>query len=65
MTAFPPQKPAGMLGHKSTRRRWGQAVLKSGDSWEDLENCDFGASDSKKPSVGIFKEKRRKDSPFR
>ncbi|XP_011371537.1 serine/threonine-protein kinase MAK isoform X1 [Pteropus vampyrus] len=60
-----PTKPNGMLGHKSGRRRWGQTVFKSGDSWEEIEDCDFGASHSKKPSVGVFKEKRRKDSPFR
>lgn len=60
-----PTKPNGMLGHKGARRRWGQTVFKSGDNWEAFEDCDFGASDSKKPSMGIFKEKRRKDSPFR
>ncbi|KAF6345021.1 male germ cell associated kinase [Rhinolophus ferrumequinum] len=59
-----PTKPNGMLGHKGARRRWGQTVFKSGDHWEEFEDCDFGASDSKKPSMGIFKEKRR-DSPFR
>nr|KAF6506392.1 male germ cell associated kinase [Rousettus aegyptiacus] len=60
-----PTKPNGMLGHKSGRRRWGQTVFRSGDSWEEFEDCDFGASHSKKPSVGVLKEKRRKDSPFR
>ncbi|KAM5266172.1 serine/threonine-protein kinase MAK isoform 1-T2 [Hipposideros larvatus] len=60
-----PTKPHGMLGHKSARRRWGQTVFKAGDSWEEFEDCDFGASDSKKPSMRIFKEKTRKDSPFR
>ncbi|XP_074191335.1 serine/threonine-protein kinase MAK isoform X4 [Rhinolophus sinicus] len=60
-----PTNPNGMLGHKGARRRWGQTVFKSGDNWEEFEDCDFGASDSKKPSMGIFKEKRRKDSPFR
>ncbi|KAM4835413.1 serine/threonine-protein kinase MAK isoform 2-T4 [Thomomys bottae] len=58
-------KPAGTLGHKNGRRRWGQTVLKSGDSWEDLEDWDYGASHSKKPSMAVLKEKRRKDSPFR
>ncbi|XP_007949906.1 serine/threonine-protein kinase MAK [Orycteropus afer afer] len=60
-----PTKPNGTLGHKSTRRRWGQTIFKSGDSWEDFEDCDFGVSHSKKPSMGAFKEKRKKDSPFR
>ncbi|XP_069880674.1 serine/threonine-protein kinase MAK isoform X3 [Dipodomys merriami] len=58
-------KPAGTLGHKNGRRRWGQTVLKSCDSWEDLEDWDYGASHSKKPSMTVLKEKRRKDSPFR
>uniref|UniRef100_A0A2K6LAL5 non-specific serine/threonine protein kinase n=1 Tax=Rhinopithecus bieti TaxID=61621 RepID=A0A2K6LAL5_RHIBE len=60
-----PTKPNGTLSHKSGRRRWGQTVFKSGDSWEELEDYDFGASHSKKPSMGVFKEKRKKDSPFR
>ncbi|XP_045154183.1 serine/threonine-protein kinase MAK isoform X1 [Echinops telfairi] len=60
-----PAKPSGTLGHKSTRRRWGQAVFKSGDSWEESEEYNFGASHSKKPSMGVFKEKRKKDYPFR
>ncbi|XP_032318377.1 serine/threonine-protein kinase MAK isoform X2 [Camelus ferus] len=59
-----PTKPNGSLAHKSARRRWGQTVFKSGDSWEEFEDCDFGASHSKKPSMGIVKEKR-KNSPFR
>nr|XP_045722336.1 serine/threonine-protein kinase MAK isoform X2 [Mirounga angustirostris] len=60
-----PTKPSGTLGHKSSRRRWGQTVFKSGDSWEEFEDCDLGASHSKKPSMSVFKEKRKKDSPFR
>ncbi|XP_039318539.2 serine/threonine-protein kinase MAK isoform X2 [Saimiri boliviensis] len=60
-----PTKPNGTLNHKSGRRRWGQTIFKSGDSWEELEDYDFGASHSKKPSMGVFKEKRKKDSPFR
>ncbi|XP_037593766.1 serine/threonine-protein kinase MAK isoform X6 [Cebus imitator] len=59
------QKPNGTLNHKSGRRRWGQTIFKSGESWEELEDYDFGASHSKKPSMGVFKEKRKKDSPFR
>ncbi|MBZ3886297.1 Serine/threonine-protein kinase MAK [Sciurus carolinensis] len=60
-----PAKPNGTLAHKSARRRWGQTILKAGDSWEEFEDCDFGASHSKKPSMGAFKEKRKKDSPLR
>nr|XP_027804000.1 serine/threonine-protein kinase MAK isoform X6 [Marmota flaviventris] len=60
-----PTKPNGPLAHKSARRRWGQTILKAGDCWEEFEECDFGASHSKKPSMGVFKEKRKKDSPLR
>ncbi|XP_027630663.1 serine/threonine-protein kinase MAK [Tupaia chinensis] len=60
-----PAKPAGTLGHKSGRRRWGQTIFKTGDSWEEFEDGDFGASHSKKPSMDVLKEKRKKDSPFR
>nr|XP_020746740.1 serine/threonine-protein kinase MAK isoform X4 [Odocoileus virginianus texanus] len=60
-----PTKPCGALGHKGARRRWGQAVFKAGDGWADLEDGDFGASHSKKPSMGLSKEARRKESPFR
>ncbi|XP_040839929.1 serine/threonine-protein kinase MAK isoform X2 [Ochotona curzoniae] len=60
-----PPKPNGALGHKSARRRWGQTVLKSGDSWGELQDHDLGASHSKKPSMGVVKEKQKKDSPIR
>ncbi|KAM9740235.1 serine/threonine-protein kinase MAK isoform 4-T4 [Dama dama] len=60
-----PTKPCGALGHKGARRRWGQAVFKAGDGWADLEDGDLGASHSKKPSMGLSKEARRKESPFR
>ncbi|XP_061254863.1 serine/threonine-protein kinase MAK isoform X3 [Bos javanicus] len=60
-----PTKPGGALGHKGARRRWGQAVCKAGDGWADLEDSDFGASHSKKPSMGSSKETRSKESPFR
>ncbi|XP_003788349.1 serine/threonine-protein kinase MAK isoform X1 [Otolemur garnettii] len=59
-----PTKTNGTVGHKNARRRWGQAVFKSGDSWEEFEDYDFGASHSKKPSMGVFNEKRKKDTPF-
>ncbi|XP_051050344.1 serine/threonine-protein kinase MAK isoform X3 [Phodopus roborovskii] len=60
-----PTKPVSTLGHKGARRRWGQTVFKSGDSCDNSEDCDFGASHSKKPSMGAFKEKKKKESPFR
>ncbi|XP_004628423.1 serine/threonine-protein kinase MAK isoform X1 [Octodon degus] len=60
-----PAKPVGAVGHKTGRRRWGQTVFKSGDGWEEFEDGDFGASHSKKPSIGVFKEKRKKEPPFR
>ncbi|XP_012609101.2 serine/threonine-protein kinase MAK isoform X2 [Microcebus murinus] len=59
-----PCKPNGTLGHKNARRRWGQATFKSRDNWEEFEDGDFGASHSKKPSMGVFKEKKKKDIPF-
>ncbi|KAL6070775.1 hypothetical protein STEG23_029321 [Scotinomys teguina] len=60
-----PTKTVNTLGHKGARRRWGQTVFKSGDSCDDFEDCDFGASHSKKPSMGAFKEIKKKGSPFR
>ncbi|KAJ8790567.1 hypothetical protein J1605_004540 [Eschrichtius robustus] len=60
-----PTKPSGTLGHKGARRRWGQAVFKAEDGWEEFEDCDVGVSHSKKPSMSVFKETRKKDSPFR
>lgn len=62
-TGFPPQKPNGTLGHKGARRRWGQPVFKVEDGWEEFEECDFGVSQSKKPSMRVFKETRKTDSP--
>ncbi|XP_029098441.1 serine/threonine-protein kinase MAK [Monodon monoceros] len=58
-----PTKPNGTLGHKGARRRWGQAVFKAEDGWEEFEECDFGVSHSKKPSMRVFKETRKTDSP--
>ncbi|XP_027691294.1 serine/threonine-protein kinase MAK isoform X2 [Vombatus ursinus] len=52
------------VGHKNGRRRWGQTVLKTGDSWEDIDNFDFGVSHSKKPSISVPKEKKKKDLAF-
>ncbi|XP_028618934.1 serine/threonine-protein kinase MAK [Grammomys surdaster] len=58
------QNPVSTLGHKGARRRWGQTVFKSGDSCDDTED-DLGASHSKKASMDAFKEKKKKESPFR
>ncbi|XP_030737295.1 serine/threonine-protein kinase MAK isoform X1 [Globicephala melas] len=58
-----PTKPNGTLGHKGARRRWGQPVFKVEDGWEEFEECDFGVSHSKKPSMRVFKETRKTDSP--
>ncbi|XP_031214097.1 serine/threonine-protein kinase MAK isoform X5 [Mastomys coucha] len=59
-----PVNPVSTLGHKGARRRWGQTVFKSGDSCDNMED-DLGASHSKKPSMDAFKEKKKKESPFR
>ncbi|XP_075825953.1 serine/threonine-protein kinase MAK isoform X2 [Microtus pennsylvanicus] len=55
-------KSVSTLGHKGARRRWGQTVFKSGDSCDDFEDCDFGASHSRKPSMSTFKEKKKETS---
>ncbi|KAG8507713.1 Serine/threonine-protein kinase MAK [Galemys pyrenaicus] len=60
-----PTKPVGALGRKGARRRWGQAPLRSGDSWEGPEDGDFGASRWRCSGMAASKENRRKDSPFR
>ncbi|XP_041488798.1 serine/threonine-protein kinase MAK isoform X3 [Microtus oregoni] len=57
-------KSVSTLGHKGARRRWGQTVFKSGDSCDDFEDCHFGASHSKKPSMSAFKE-QKKETSFR
>ncbi|XP_074064152.1 serine/threonine-protein kinase MAK isoform X1 [Macrotis lagotis] len=52
------------VGHKTGRRRWGQTVFKTGDSWEDTDDSDFGVSHSKKPSITVPKEKKKKELAF-
>ncbi|XP_019378042.1 PREDICTED: serine/threonine-protein kinase MAK isoform X2 [Gavialis gangeticus] len=52
------------VGLKNCRRRWGQTLLKTTDSWEDLDDSEFGISYSKKPSIALLKEKKTKDSLF-
>ncbi|NXX13688.1 MAK kinase, partial [Podargus strigoides] len=51
----------GAAGPKSYRRRWGQASIKAGDSWDDLDDAEFGMSCSKKPSIALLKEKKNKE----
>ncbi|XP_050793811.1 serine/threonine-protein kinase MAK isoform X1 [Gopherus flavomarginatus] len=54
----------GAVGLKNCRRRWGQALLKTVDSWDDLEDTEFGISYSKKPSITQLKEKKTKEFLF-
>ncbi|XP_060100193.1 serine/threonine-protein kinase MAK isoform X2 [Heteronotia binoei] len=54
----------GTVGLKTCRRRWGQTVLKAMDSWDDLEDAEFGISYSKKPSITTVNEKKTKETLF-
>ncbi|XP_043396061.1 serine/threonine-protein kinase MAK isoform X3 [Chelonia mydas] len=54
----------GAVGLKNCRRRWGQTLLKTMDSWDDLEDTEFGISYSKKPSISQLKEKKTKEFLF-
>ncbi|KAM6282847.1 serine/threonine-protein kinase MAK [Porphyrio hochstetteri] len=54
----------GSVGPKSYRRRWGQTLLKTVDSWDDLDDTEFGMSCSKKPSIALLKEKKNKECLF-
>ncbi|NXT79092.1 MAK kinase, partial [Zapornia atra] len=54
----------GAVGPKSYRRRWGQTLLKTVDSWDDLDDTEFGMSCSKKPSIALLKEKKTKECLF-
>ncbi|XP_009955827.1 PREDICTED: serine/threonine-protein kinase MAK isoform X4 [Leptosomus discolor] len=56
--------PNGAVGPKSCRRRWGQTLVKAVDSWDDLDDTEFGMSCSKKPSIALLKEKKNKECPF-
>ncbi|NWS38089.1 MAK kinase, partial [Probosciger aterrimus] len=56
--------PSGAVGPKSCRRRWGQTLVKAVDSWDDLDDTEFGMSCSKKPSIALLKEKKNKESLF-
>ncbi|XP_062235661.1 serine/threonine-protein kinase MAK isoform X5 [Platichthys flesus] len=48
----------GMAGLRSSRRRWGQTVAKTLDSWEETDQLENTASNSKKPSLGNAEEER-------
>ncbi|XP_059183212.1 serine/threonine-protein kinase MAK [Centropristis striata] len=48
----------GMGVLKSGRRRWGQTVAKTSDSWEESDPSETAASNSKKPSLGNAEEER-------
>ncbi|NXL37231.1 MAK kinase, partial [Glaucidium brasilianum] len=54
----------GAVGPKSCRRRWGQTSVKAVDSWDDLDDTEFGMSCSKKPSISLLKEKKNKECIF-
>ncbi|XP_026697483.1 serine/threonine-protein kinase MAK isoform X2 [Athene cunicularia] len=65
----PPKQAAsgpqsGAVGPKSCRRRWGQTSVKAVDSWDDLDDTEFGMSCSKKPSISLLKEKKNKEGIF-
>uniref|UniRef100_UPI0037E78E16 serine/threonine-protein kinase MAK n=1 Tax=Semicossyphus pulcher TaxID=241346 RepID=UPI0037E78E16 len=46
----------GMGVLKSGRRRWGQTVARTSDSWEESDQSETSASNSKKPSLGTTEE---------
>ncbi|NXS75998.1 MAK kinase, partial [Pandion haliaetus] len=54
----------GAVGPKSCRRRWGQTLVKAMDSWDDLDDTEFGMSCSKKPTIALLKEKKNKECLF-
>ncbi|KFV51318.1 Serine/threonine-protein kinase MAK [Tyto alba] len=54
----------GAVGPKSCRRRWGQTLVKAVDSWDELDDTEFGMSCSKKPSIALLKEKKNKECLF-
>ncbi|NXF46523.1 MAK kinase, partial [Oceanites oceanicus] len=54
----------GAAGPKSCRRRWGQTLVKAVDSWDDLDDTEFGMSCSKKPSIALLKEKKNQECLF-
>ncbi|NWX11668.1 MAK kinase, partial [Aegotheles bennettii] len=57
-----PQNSA--VGPKTCRRQWGQTLVKAVDSWDDLDDKEFGMSCSKKSSIALLKEKKTKECVF-
>ncbi|KFO90776.1 Serine/threonine-protein kinase MAK [Buceros rhinoceros silvestris] len=55
---------SGAVRPKSCRRRWGQTLVKAADSWDDLDDTEFGMSCSKKPTIALLKEKKTKEYLF-
>ncbi|KAL6098005.1 cilk1 [Pungitius sinensis] len=47
---------AGLGVLKNGRRRWGQTVVRTSDSWEESDPAETAASNSKKPSLGNAEE---------
>ncbi|KAM3593837.1 uncharacterized protein V6R79_022833 [Siganus canaliculatus] len=56
---------SGMGVQKSGRRRWGQTVAKTSDSWEESDPSETAASTSKKPSLGNAEEEKRSPKEHR
>ncbi|KAK5605003.1 hypothetical protein CRENBAI_003594 [Crenichthys baileyi] len=52
---------SGMGLLKSGRRRWGQAVSKTSDSWDESDQSETAASNSKKPSLGTAEDRSSKE----
>ncbi|XP_077480422.1 serine/threonine-protein kinase MAK isoform X3 [Stigmatopora argus] len=50
--------PDGTGMVKNGRRRWGQTVTKTSDSWDNSDQSDTAVSHSKKPSLGNSQEER-------
>ncbi|XP_069469534.1 serine/threonine-protein kinase MAK isoform X3 [Ambystoma mexicanum] len=64
----PKQAAAGptntAAGVKAGRRRWGQSVFNTRDSWDDFEDTEFGKSHSKKPTMTTSEENNNEESLF-
>ncbi|XP_054893294.1 serine/threonine-protein kinase MAK isoform X8 [Poeciliopsis prolifica] len=52
---------SGMGLLKSGRRRWGQAVSRTSDSWDESDQSETAASNSKKPSLGTAEGDRKQE----
>ncbi|XP_024910286.1 serine/threonine-protein kinase MAK isoform X2 [Cynoglossus semilaevis] len=47
-----------VVGLKSSRRRWGQTLSRTQESWEESDSLENAVSNSKKPSLGKAEEER-------